>query len=57
MQRTQTPAQRDRVQALLAEAAADYARAQSPSTQAAARDQHALAVAHAQESAAANTRR
>ncbi|KUH38401.1 MULTISPECIES: hypothetical protein [Streptomyces] len=46
-----------RVRDLQAQAAADYQAAQSPATQAAARDQHALAISHAQESAGANTRR
>ncbi len=53
----QTSTEAERVAALHRQAAADYAAAQSPARRAAARDQHALALAHAQESAAANTRR
>ncbi|MEU4256290.1 hypothetical protein [Streptomyces fradiae] len=52
-----TPTEAERVAALHAEARAAYAHAQHPATRAAARDQHALALAHAQDSAAANTRR
>ncbi|WP_228974987.1 hypothetical protein [Streptomyces sp. DH12] len=60
MKRTETSQQDEaprRVRDLQAQAAADYQAAQSPTTQAAARDQHALAISHAQDSASANTRR
>ncbi|WP_228979682.1 hypothetical protein [Streptomyces sp. DH12] len=57
MNRDQTPTEAEHVAALQAEARAAYVHAQNPATQAAARDQRALAVAHAQDSAAANTRR
>lgn len=47
------PTEAERVAALQAQAAADYARAQAATQQAAARDQLALARAHAQEAAGA----
>ncbi|OII64608.1 hypothetical protein BJP40_19920 [Streptomyces sp. CC53] len=57
-ERTQTTQQDEalrRVRALQQQAAADYAAAQNPARRAAARDQHALAIAHAHDSATANT--
>lgn len=48
-----TPTEAERVTALQAEAAAAYAAAQAAAQQAAARDQLALARAHAQEAAGA----
>ncbi|URM90396.1 hypothetical protein LUW75_10770 [Streptomyces sp. MRC013] len=57
MKQDRTPTEAERVADLQQQAAADYAAAQDPARQAEARTQRALAIGHAQESAAANTRR